>query len=723
MKIEKITTNNFKGINMEQELTGKDIFIGENGSGKSTRLQALSFALLGYVPGKDKTLGETFKLSSGDSLTAGLTTQEQEFSFIRSINKKTINKREGGTEDKITEEIEISPSMGEKTLNQKNYRIEQELGNFPVMLDFDEFIHLTDSKRREFIYSLAGSENIWTREKVIEHLNTKLLNKKLEEEYPEQYKVMTEVLQECIKQYPVKFDVQQGIQSMRDFASKKLIYWKNELQKKQAAVKQLGNIKNQTAETESNITDNKQELEELQDKLITVEKRLSIIEERKNNTQKNFARINEIQNQIKILNNKKDDVNISAVEKEINGKKALIKTVDNTEKIKKVNITVNAINAKIKELQSELEKIRIQGTAINSERTTYVTTLEKIKNQVGKCVLDSRISCNKNFIKFIEFSNKKIEELSNSRSALRLSYSKANRILKDNLTELKNNEKLKEDLLTEEKQATIQNNKLLMEIATLEKNISSEKNEEKLKSEKIKMLDDELHRLKQEEVPITSENLPQEINIEKQKDGILSNIEILKAKIAEQEKAKIAYVSMKQTMVEAKTAQYYVNCFKNLNQELGIKGIQGLIVKDSLEPIRSDIQSNLELLGINNKFYFKCETESGKEIFQFGWINEEGRRLNFDALSSGQQLLLLIAFMATVIDKANPKVRILSLDNIEKLDEKNLCKVLKGLKAIENKFDNILISGVIDPTAAQQLGYKVWDLSESKTKFSEELIA
>lgn len=31
------------------------------------------------------------------------------------------------------------------------------------------------------------------------------------------------------------------------------------------------------------------------------------------------------------------------------------------------------------------------------------------------------------------------------------------------------------------------------------------------------MLDDELHRLKQEEVPITSENLPQEINIEKQK--------------------------------------------------------------------------------------------------------------------------------------------------------------------------------------------------------------
>lgn len=721
MKIEKITTNNFKGINMEQELTGKDIFIGENGSGKSTRLQALSFALLGYVPGKDKTLGETFKLSSGDSLTAGLTTKE--FSFIRSINKKTINKREGGTEDKITEEIEISPSMGEKTLNQKNHRIEQELGNFPVMLDFDEFIHLTDSKRREFIYSLAGSENIWTREKVIEHLNTKLLNKKLEEEYPEQYKVMTEVLQECIKQYPVKFDVQQGIKSMIDWVSKKLIYWKSELNKKQAAVKQLGNIKNQTAETESNITDNKQELEELQDKLITVEKRLSIIEERKNNTQKNFARINEIQNQIKILNNKKNDVNISAVEKEISGKKALIKTVDNTEKIKKVNSTVNAINAKIKELQSELEKIRIQGTAINSERTTYVTTIEKIKNQVGKCVLDSRISCNKNFIKFIEFSNKKIEELSNSRSALRLSYSKANRILKDNLTELKNNEKLKQDLLTEEKQATIQNNKLLMEIAALEKNISSEKNEEKLKSEKIKMLSDELNRLKQEGIPITSENLPQEINIEKQKDGILSNIEILKAKIAEQEKAKIAYISMKQTMLEAKTAQYYVNCFKNLNQELGIKGIQGLIVKDSLEPIRSDIQENLKLLGINNEFYFKCETESGKEIFQFGWINENGRQLNFDALSTGQQLLLLVAFMTTVISKANPKVKILALDNIEKLDEKNLCKVLKGLKAIENKFDNILISGVINPVAAQRLGYKVWDLSESKTKFSEELIA
>ena len=66
--IKGIKMQNFKGNSLTQMLTGKDIFTGNNGTGKSSRLQALNYALLGYIP-KDsasKSLAETFKNSTGE---------------------------------------------------------------------------------------------------------------------------------------------------------------------------------------------------------------------------------------------------------------------------------------------------------------------------------------------------------------------------------------------------------------------------------------------------------------------------------------------------------------------------------------------------------------------------------------------------------------------------------------------------------------------------------
>ncbi len=43
------------------------------------------------------------------------------------------------------------PPNGEKTAAAKEKRQEAELGRLPVMLDFDEFLSLSDTERREFI--------------------------------------------------------------------------------------------------------------------------------------------------------------------------------------------------------------------------------------------------------------------------------------------------------------------------------------------------------------------------------------------------------------------------------------------------------------------------------------------------------------------------------------------------------------------------------------------
>ena len=117
-------------------------------------------------------------------------------------------------------------------------------------------------------------------------------------------------------------------------------------------------------------------------------------------------------------------------------------------------------------------------------------------------------------------------------------------------------------------------------------------------------------------------------------------------------------------------------------------------------------------MGIENKFYFSTNSDTGKEIFQFGWINKFGDKRNFDALSTGQQMILLIAMLTTFIEKASPACRILAIDNIENLDSGNLKNVLDGLNKLSDKLDNIILAGVIDIGEAN--GFTIWNLGNEE---------
>ena len=88
MKIKLIRFKNFKGSTGSQELTGVDLFVGRNGAGKTTRLQAVALSMVGYIPGKGKKAESVFRFATGDSMSAGLT-MENGFSFDRTFEKST----------------------------------------------------------------------------------------------------------------------------------------------------------------------------------------------------------------------------------------------------------------------------------------------------------------------------------------------------------------------------------------------------------------------------------------------------------------------------------------------------------------------------------------------------------------------------------------------------------------------------------------------------------
>ncbi|WP_289135541.1 AAA family ATPase [uncultured Brevibacillus sp.] len=106
-KIQAISMENLKGTIDKQLLTGKDIFIGRNGSGKTTRLQALQMSMLGYVPGNGKRAVDNYKFSSDDNeMSVGL--ELEDFKFSRTFERST-KMTKGVSNVTISESITVSP--------------------------------------------------------------------------------------------------------------------------------------------------------------------------------------------------------------------------------------------------------------------------------------------------------------------------------------------------------------------------------------------------------------------------------------------------------------------------------------------------------------------------------------------------------------------------------------------------------------------------------------
>ncbi|MFA5169824.1 MAG: hypothetical protein WC420_03805 [Candidatus Paceibacterota bacterium] len=712
MRIEEIIMQHIKGQNCRQKLTGRDIIQGKNGSGKTTRSQAIGLAMLGYVPGSGRTAQDTFKLSSSDIMTAGIKLDDFEMSrtFTRSEkeNPKTFLK-----DVSISQEIDVSPSMGERLNSDKEKRIIDELGSFPVMLDFNEFLSLSDSKRRDFFYSMSPvAADSWNKDVIAKYLEDELLTFAMKDSNPDKYSIMFDVINKTIAMYPVRFDVQAGLTAMIDYVSKQLAAWKKDKVNSAGAVKKLSEIKNELEQTDRGIKNNKDELEQLQTKLLEISTQIAADTEKK-----------------KAMDKK--NVEIAALKVELEKT-----TADKCENVDELKTLLETKGAELKniisyyyrrqELTETIKTLREEHAAANTEIENFKETISKesaeikflIKNRdaiianSGHCVIDAKIECAIDSAKYIEDTRVKLVSL---KASVNESVEKANEAIgkRNNLwdsivqaeTEIKNT-------YAKETEETKLNNDTRVEITRIERRISDAENFEADKSARIDILYEKIATLEAEPVDAI-------VDLEiatKQKSGLEVQIRELKLKIESQNKAKITLSNLQQSMIDAKQAAHYADCYKMIADKLGPKGIQGEIVKSILNPIKVDIQQKLDvLMGPAKQFFFSTESDTGKEIFQFGWVNELEERLNFDALSTGEKLMLLIALIVVIIERNNPRLKILMIDNIENLDYGNIVRLFEGLNIIGDKLDNIIISGVINLTdcgdfSDEYMGFKIWDL-------------
>jgi len=148
MKIERL---HMEGIKLHAEHTrvdlgGLDLFLGPNGCGKSTVLEAVQVGMLGHLPGRGKRLEDTWGLYN--PAAKGLTVQ---LGFGEGQNVAEVIEDIGG---KLSESIHIN---GEEVATTEGKRLRREmLGDFPLMFDLGEFLGLSDPKKKDFLAGLVS---------------------------------------------------------------------------------------------------------------------------------------------------------------------------------------------------------------------------------------------------------------------------------------------------------------------------------------------------------------------------------------------------------------------------------------------------------------------------------------------------------------------------------------------------------------------------------------
>lgn len=132
MKITTLQATNLKGGTFTHSLKPLTVFHGDNGRGKTARLNAIRLGLLGYEPALGKRNQDTFQLSSADSMAVTLKTDAG--MIMRTWNRKN----DGG----IKSDAVLPPGLTVP----------------PMLLDISAYITLTEKERIAYVFSLSDAK-------------------------------------------------------------------------------------------------------------------------------------------------------------------------------------------------------------------------------------------------------------------------------------------------------------------------------------------------------------------------------------------------------------------------------------------------------------------------------------------------------------------------------------------------------------------------------------
>lgn len=701
MKLTSVLFNGFKNKEGVQELTGFDLFTGNNGVGKSSVLQAVELAITGNVNGMAQAKN-IFKYSNNrDGMTVGIATNS-EFSLNRTyLRKAKPDKESGDLIVKYSEKLKVPTS--ESTSNKaQQEEIQSILGDFPVGFDFKKFLGMTDTEKRNFILSFC-KDSTFTQEDVEKYLSDKIVDGLNEEIY---YNTIGYLMDETDSD-----DVQKQVKDMLTVAKEQLSFYKKEIERQKVAIQKLSEKKSSFLITDKGLAIDKKKYDKLNEQLICLEKEISVVDSDNKRAKVVLAKMAKLQSEVKILEDSKPAKSLESVQQELNiVKTSLGKLNDDSASISKslemVSNQYKNAAENVKKQRAEYESVQTKGIELKTKYNTQFDLVNQVKNTKGKCAINALIPCNADFSNWLNSKTSELRAMKIELDLLRKDYVEKQDKLKKFESEWEELGKKRESLISSQQEVirnTQTSNSKFMSLEKLQEEIKSF---DTVKADKIKSRMTELESLQSEKKEVV--DLTEKLN---QIAALRGQITELKNEIYQKEQLKALTSQIKEANEDFKTTELTLDVYKHLVLIIGQKGLQGELFKSLVSPMLDEINKNLKLMGINRKFFISTVSDQENEVFHFGLIDEvSSETIDFDTLSTGQQAMLSVAMIVAFIAKANVPVKILCLDNLEALDVVNRNNVINGLSEMYklNMLDNILVAGCMESVPAGD--FKVWHM-------------
>ena len=132
------------------------------------------------------------------------------------------------------------------------------------------------------------------------------------------------------------------------------------------------------------------------------------------------------------------------------------------------------------------------------------------------------------------------------------------------------------------------------------------------------------------------------------------------------------------------------NIHKMIKKALGISGLKGDLIKESIDPFVNKMNELLESFNREETFYIETESSQGKPILDFGWVRE-GKNISFESLSGGEYMINALCMVATFISIKKCNWQVLLLDEVNNLFGSTLRDVMETTGKMQ--IDNIIMAG------------------------------
>lgn len=690
MKLTMIKLNNFRGGSLELPLTGLDIITGLNGVGKTRVLQAAQLAISGAVPHpveeRNIDLMELFTREIGSSvMSVGVELSDELASFERIY---TLESKDGKLS--VSQDFEFADTERRKVKEAEKH-IQSLLGHFPVMLDVHKFIRLSDEQRAQMMMEIGALDpERWNegtvREMLFEHCYTN--------------KHSTDQLEDAFRKFSAKIraNIRLGLLDMQEHFKSLESDLKKGIKTMSAAAQ---------GAVQLNVTDGKKSM-----------RPTATINEELNKARADYAKlVNDIANAKAARDqHEKNQKEAAELARKID---AVLETAS-PEKLAEINIQMSKLSGEITVVPSELlarfeelilatrETKRLIDEAQTKKAVAQNSVLELEKRakdlEGGKCP-----TCGQECESALSDVGKLLDEAFGRLTTLTndvLAY--ANR-----LADQADEQIVVEHQIKMHKDA----------VATAENQLNALRNKHFQMQTQLASIETLQTRLR--EVRETKIDNALDIDtLEMHLESVKQLGETLNREYTERVQYDTKILQAKEAAALMKAGEEKLATVKSIRER--IRTMRWEIVREALEPIEkkaSDLfRSATGGFGQNARFAFQFEDARGNEVFKFGWEieNELGKMfVDFDSLSTAQQIFTLVSILAPLIELGNPQFKMLMLDNCEVVHERYRPHLLDLLKFAKEKcyLDNILIASSGDfpdyyPIGDRIEGVNIVNLSE-----------